>query len=576
MLIELRIDNFAIINHLELEFSPGLVTFTGETGAGKSIILDAIEMLLGGKADPSFIRSGADRAQVEGEFHLTSVVRPQVQAILEREDLMDDPHRITLAREIRREGRSTARLNGRAVNSSLLREVGAYLVDIHGQSEHLSLLNVRQHVHLLDRYADTSARLQQYGELYRKLIAVRRDLENLRQTEQDAARRTDMLNYQLQEIEAARLVPGEEDTLRQDRTRLSNAENLASLAQSALVALDEGSPESPAITDLLGQVTHALASLARIDASKEELSAQAELALDNLTDLARELRNYAESVEYNPKRLEQIEERLDLIHNLKRKYGGSVEAVLTYAADARTQLDTITHAGERIAELEAEEKTLLKQTGEVALALSEKRKSTAETMSQAVEKELDDLRMQGARFAVDFQSRPDPQGLPLPDGSRVAFDPTGIDRVEFLVAPNPGEGLNSLARTASGGETSRLMLALKTVLAQADVLSTLIFDEIDQGIGGRVGTTVGEKLWRLSRDHQVMCVTHLPQLAAFGTQHFRVAKEVEDGRTLTQVTLLNEALRREELAQMLGGVSDANLNAARELLDTARLTTSGD
>jgi DNA repair protein RecN (Recombination protein N) len=576
MLIELRIDNFAIINHLELEFSPGLVTFTGETGAGKSIILDAIEMLLGGKADPSFIRSGADRAQVEGEFHLTSVVRPQVQAILEREDLMDDPHRITLAREIRREGRSTARLNGRAVNSSLLREVGAYLVDIHGQSEHLSLLNVRQHVHLLDRYADTSARLRQYGELYRKLIAVRRDLENLRQTEQDAARRTDMLNYQLQEIEAARLVPGEEDTLRQDRTRLSNAENLASLAQSALVALDEGSPESPAITDLLGQVTHALASLARIDASKEELSAQAELALDNLTDLARELRDYAESVEYNPKRLEQIEERLDLIHNLKRKYGGSVEAVLSYAADARTQLDTITHAGERIAELEEEEKTLLKQTGEVALALSEKRKTAAETMSRAVEKELDDLRMQGARFAVDFQSRPDPLGLPLPDGSRVAFDPTGIDRVEFLVAPNPGEGLNSLARTASGGETSRLMLALKTVLAQADVLSTLIFDEIDQGIGGRVGTTVGEKLWRLSRDHQVMCVTHLPQLAAFGTQHFRVAKEVEDGRTLTQVTLLNEALRREELAQMLGGVSDANLNAARELLDTARQTTGGD
>ncbi|MEN6408345.1 MAG: AAA family ATPase, partial [Anaerolineaceae bacterium] len=180
MLIELHIDNFAIINHLELEFSPGLVTFTGETGAGKSIILDAIEMLLGGKADPGFIRSGVDRAQVEGEFHLTSVVRPQVQAILEREDLMDDPHRITLAREIRREGRSTARLNGRAVNSSLLREVGAYLVDIHGQSEHLSLLNVRQHVHLLDRYADTSARLQQYGELYRKLMTVRRDLENLR------------------------------------------------------------------------------------------------------------------------------------------------------------------------------------------------------------------------------------------------------------------------------------------------------------------------------------------------------------------------------------------------------------
>lgn len=576
MLIELRIDNFAIIQHLELEFTPGLITFTGETGAGKSIILDAIEMLLGGKADPSFIRSGAERAQVEGEFHITSVVRPAVQAILEREDLMDDPHRIILGREIRREGRSTARLNGRSVSAGLLREVGAYLVDIHGQSEHLSLLNVREHIHLLDRYAETTSRLKKYGEVYRKLLAVRRELASLRQTEQDAARRIDMLNYQVQEIEAARLIASEEETLRQDRTRLSNAENLASLAQSALVALDEGTPDSPAITDLLGQVSRSLSALARIDSSKEGLASQAELALDNLTDLARELRDYAEAVEFNPKRLEQIEDRLDLINNLKRKYGGSVEAVLAYAADAHVQLETISHAGERITELEEQEQTYLHQTAEAGVALSEKRKANAETLARTVEKELDDLRMQGARFAVDFQIHPDPEGLPLSDGTRVAFDATGLDRVEFLVAPNPGEGLNSLVKTASGGETSRLMLALKTVLAQADELSTLIFDEIDQGIGGRVGTTVGEKLWQLSRDHQVMCVTHLPQLAAFGTQHFRVAKQVEDGRTLTQVQLLNDPLRQEELAQMLGGVSEANLNAAKELLETARQTIGSD
>jgi DNA repair protein RecN (Recombination protein N) len=349
MLSDLRIENFAIIHWLELEFGPGLINFTGETGAGKSIILDAIESLLGGRADAGSIRSGADRASVEGTFRIPEAVRAPVMEILEREDLLDDPNYLVLERDIRREGRNVARINGRSASLSLLRELGAYLVDIHGQSEHLSLLNVRQHLGLLDRYAGNEQQLAAYTETYRQLQTVRRDLESVRQAEQDSARRIDLLNYQVQEIDTAKLQPGEEEELRQDRTRLANAENLAKLAQEALVALDEGALDAPAISDLLGQAVHALSALSRIDPSRAELAQQAELALDSLAEIARDLRDYVERIEYNPRRLEQIEERLDLLQNLKRKYGGSVEAVLAFGETARQQLDTITHAGERIA-----------------------------------------------------------------------------------------------------------------------------------------------------------------------------------------------------------------------------------
>ncbi len=569
MLTDLRISNFAIIHHLELEFGPGLITLTGETGAGKSIILDALESLLGGKADATLIRAGADRASVEGTFRISEDIREGVMAILEREDLVDDPEYLTLERDLRREGRNAARVNGRSASLGLLRELGAYLVDIHGQSEHLSLLDTRSHLGLLDRFTDDGDLLAGYSATYRRLQAVRRELASVRQAEQDAARRTDLLTFQAEEIEAAHLRPGEDDELRSERTRLANAESLSTLAQSALTVMEEGAPEAPSISDLIGQVSHDLGALVRIDASLQDLYQQAELALDSLTEIARDLRLYLERIEYNPKRLEQIEERLDLIHNLKRKYGGTLEAVLAYGESARAQLEMIAHAGERIEELEGEESKLLEALSQQAQALSERRRKAAEALAGGVEIELGDLQMAGARFAVDFQTRPDPSGLPLPDGRRVAFDGSGFDRVEFLVAPNPGEGLKPLARIASGGETSRLMLALKNVLARADAIPTLVFDEVDQGIGGRVGMVVGQKLWQLGRRHQVLCVTHLPQLAAFGDDHLRVAKQVHGGRTTTEVTRLDREARRQELAQMLGGVTDATLSSAGELLEVA-------
>ncbi len=567
MLTELRIENFAIIHHLELELAAGLIAFTGETGAGKSIILDAVETVLGGRSDATFVRSGAERASVEATFRIPQAVKASIHAILEREDLLDDDDGfLTLGRDLRREGRNSARVNGRTVNVGLLRELGAYLVDIHGQSEHLSLLDVHHHLELLDRFANTADQAAGFAEAYHRLQKIRRSLYDVRMAEQDATRRVDLLTYQVQEIEAAHLKPGEEEELRQDRTRLANSENLAALAQSALQLLDEGAPETPSITDALGQVLHAMGSLIRIDPSRAALYDQVETAMESLSDLARDLRDYLERIESNPKRLEQLEERLDLIHNLKRKYGGGIEAILAYGADAKGQLETIAHAGERIAELEKQEAGLLQQLSEQGLALSQKRHAAAETMDKAIEGELGDLRMSGAKFAVDFQMRSDSQGVPLPDGRRVACEGTGLDRVEFLIAPNPGEGLKPLVKIASGGETSRLMLALKNVLAQADTIPTLVFDEIDQGIGGRVGLVVGEKLWRLARDHQVLCITHLPQLAAFGGQHYRVVKLVRDGRTLTDVERLEGDERKRELAQMLGGVSAGTLKSVDEML----------
>ncbi|MBN1305740.1 MAG: DNA repair protein RecN [Anaerolineales bacterium] len=570
MLTELNIQNFAIIDQLQLKFGPGLIILTGETGAGKSIILDAVEMLMGGRADSTVVRSEADTAFVEGVFKLSGSEKQAVQGVLKREELLDDPNYVTLTREVRREGRSIARVNGRTVSVGLLKELGTSLIDIHGQSEHLSLLDTHAHLGLLDRYADVEQPLKEYRQTYHKLLEIRRELKELLEAQADAERRTEMLTFQAEEIEAARLRPGEDEELKQERDRLANAESLASLAQDALQALDDGTPEAPAATDLVGQVVQALSSLAKIDAGKEELSTRAVEVSETLTDLTRELRGYVEEVEFNPKRLEEVEERIDLINRLTRKYGGTISAVLDYGVKARQQLENISHATERIEELQASENTLLARLSEQGSMLTAKRKQAAGTLGKAIETELDDLRMASARFAVDFRTRPDEQGAPLADGQRAAFDQNGFDQVEFLVAPNPGEGLKPLVRIASGGETSRLMLALKNVLARADEIPSLIFDEIDQGIGGRVGMVVGYKLWNLGRNHQVFCVTHLPQLAVFGDQHWQVQKTVKDGRTLTRVELLKGEPRLFELAQMLGDVGEGTLRSAHEILQNAR------
>lgn len=574
MLLELHIQNFAIIQELHLDFQTGLIIFTGETGAGKSIIMDALEAVLGGRAETSAIRTGADRAQIEAVFRIDPAVKSQVQSLLEAEDLVDDPEYLVLGREIRNEGRNTARINGRASTAALQREIGSYLIDIHGQSEHLSLLHVRNHLRLLDSFAETGFLLDQYQAIYKQYQEVRRDLNHLRAMEQDAARRVDMLTFQIQEIDAAQLQTNEEAELKQNRTRLANAENLAKHTQQALVLLEEGTPEIGGIIDLMGEVSESLHSLSRIDSITSPLYERIETSLNALQDLALDLQNYSESIEFNPRLLDQVEERIDLINNLKRKYGDSIEAILTFAENARADLDSITHAEEHLAELEEKQAELMDALSAHGQNLSRQRKKSAIDLAGLIEKELGDLQMSRARFQVFIENRLDSSGLTLDDGSKVTFDANGFDRVEFLVETNPGEGFKSLAKIASGGETSRLMLALKNVLASADQIPSLVFDEIDQGIGGRVGMIVGEKLWNLSRKHQVFCITHLPQLAAFGDQHYRVAKAVQDDRTHVDVIPLFNGDRREELAQMLGSVSEGTLQSSEELLQMVRDKTS--
>ena len=570
MLTELHIQNFAIIDKLDLRFGPGLIILTGETGAGKSIILDAVVMLIGGKADTTVIRSDSDAAFVEGVFQLRGPEKEAVHSILQREELMDDPNYVVLTREVRREGRNVARVNGRTVNVSLLKELGALLVDIHGQAEHLSLLDSRAHLGLLDRYAEVARPLSDYRQIYHTLLNLRRELNEFRKAQADADRRVEMLTYQADEIEAAHLKPGEDEELRKERDRLANAESLARNAQEALAVLEEGSPDTPAATDLVGQAAQALAALAKLDPAQNELANQGEILLDTMSDVIHSLRNYLEEIEFNPKRLDEVEERLDLIHSLKRKYGGSIPAVIASGAEARRQLETISNAAERIGELELEESKLLETLAAQGSLLTEKRKSAALAMGKGIESELDDLRMEAAKFSVDFQAKPDPNGAPLQNGTRIAFDQNGFDRIEFLIAPNPGEGLKPLVRIASGGETSRLMLGLKNVLARADEVPSLIFDEIDQGIGGRVGMIVGQKLWNLSRMHQVFCVTHLPQLAAFGDEHYQVQKLIQGNRTLTRVERLDGEPRLLELSQMLGAVGEGTIRSAHELMQVAR------
>jgi DNA repair protein RecN (Recombination protein N) len=393
-------------------------------------------------------------------------------------------------------------------------------------------------------------------------------LKALREAERDAARRSELLAFQVNEIEAAALRPGEVAELLEERVRLANAEQLASLAEKVVAALDEAGQERSSATDLLGEAAEAAAALAKIDATLSGPQAEAQALLEQAGELARRLRVYREGIESNPRRLDEVEERIGLIRSLQRKYGETIEAILGRAATARQELETITHAEERIAALEKDEARGMKDLGVIGSKLSEARRAAGETLGRAIESELADLRMAGARFAVDQEWDDDPGGVPVGD-RRVSFGPEGLDRVEFLVAPNPGEGLKPLVKIASGGETSRMMLGLKGVLARADQTPTLIFDEIDQGIGGRVGAIVGRKLWALARDHQVLCVTHLPQLAAFGDQHFKVEKRVAKSRTTTSAHALEGRGRVEELAQMLGVASEASERNAAELLEQA-------
>ena len=602
MLHELSIRNFAIIDDLHLEFGPGLNILTGETGAGKSIIIDALGLLLGDRAATEWVRAGTELAQIEAVFSLPpdNDLGAEVRALLTENGLDDPdaPNWLSLGREVRLNGRNICRINGRSVNLQLLGDVAGRLIDVHGQGEHLNLLRPKTHIHLLDRFASLLPEREQFAAQVSTLRKVRNELQRLRQDARTLAQRVDLLSFQVDEIFAARLRPGEDTELEAERRRLGNAEALQQLAQSAHALLNQGEGDTPCAIDLVGEAVGRLERLARIDPAMQAGADEAQVLLEQLSDLARTLQDYADNLEFNPARLQEVEERLELINSLKRKYGDTIPQIIAFGERAHSELESLGNWEVKTAELEKQEETLLRAIGVQGAQLSAARMAAGERLARLVERELDDLRMARARVAVAVEQHPHADGAILPDGRRVSFDATGLDHVEFLISTNPGEPLKPMVKVASGGETARIMLALKSVLADADATPTLIFDEIDQGIGGRVGAIVGQKLWFLTGKaarpsagdkpappagapipHQVLCITHLPQLAAFGDRHFTVNKRIHevDGaeRTSTLVRDLDLAARLEELTVMLGATGDAGRRSVEEMMAEVQRVKQG-
>ncbi|MCM8747209.1 DNA repair protein RecN [Thermomicrobium sp. CFH 73360] len=574
MLLQLTIRNIAIIREVQVEFGPGFTALTGETGAGKSILIDALGLVLGARASSDLVRSGASRAWVEAIFDVSQLSATGLAAALAESGIVPEDDQLILSREVQANGRSIARVNGQAVPAGVLATIGAALVDIHGQSDHLSLLKTERQLELLDRFGGLLPLRSELARAVREFRATLRELDQLRAQERDRAHRIDFLRYQLQEITGARLRPDEEEELQRERARLQNAERLAMLAAEVVANLD-GEDDTP--LDALRRASLRLEELARLDPDQQGLVGQLREALYSIEDVVRTMRVYAETVESDPDRLAAIEDRLELLRRLKRKYGATVEEILSYAERARRELETLESSDERIAELEARAEALAAEVVQRAEELSQRRRRAAVDLERAMSEAMRALRLGQGRFTVLFD---DSARLESIVGRAATCSESGWDRAEFLIAPNPGQEPRPLARIASGGEMARLMLALKSILSEVDETPTLVFDEVDVGIGSRSAQVVGERLWELAQRHQVIVISHLPQIAAFADRHYKITKHVEEGTTETLVHELRGEARLEELAAMMDGVpitpeSLANARAMVERVEQRKAALAG-
>ena len=575
MLRLLSVTNFATIEQIEVELAPGFNVLTGETGAGKSIIVDALSLLLGGRADGGMVRSGSRQSRVEGIFLLNGEVAQKIKTTLHEYEIDGSEEEIILAREVNLDGRNTCRVNGRIVPLRLLSALAEHLVDIHGQNQHLSLFRVREHMDILDRYGGLWQLRTQVADQVGHLLEVRQELDRLRKEEREIAQRMDFLKYQVAEINAASLRPSEDEELSLERDRAANAERIIALSDHSYRVLYDGFDRQESVTDLIGQVTRDIAQMEQLDPSlSQELASLAALT-HQVDELARTLRGYRDSIEYNPDRLQELEERLELIRGLKRKYGSTIEEVLAFGEKASEDLEKLYQNEERVEELNSLEEELRGQVGGLAGQLSEARQHAAKSLANAIQNEVADLALAHAEVHVDIRQSESEDGVPVATGESgthstyFSFDGTGIDSVEFLVSLNLGEPPRPLARIASGGEAARLMLAIKAILSAADRIPILVFDEVDAGVGGRVGGVLGQKLWGLSKGHQVLCVTHLPQIACYADLHAKVMKLDSDDRTVTLVDTLTGESRVTELSQMLGSDSGVTRSNALEMLEQA-------
>ncbi len=574
MLDELTVKGFGIIEEIDWRPGAGLNVITGETGAGKSLVIDAVEALLSGQANEEDIRHGADEARIEGVFNIADSEKgAPLRELLSEKGLDAGDDTILLSCDFRRQGRTTPRVNRQAVSRSLLRDIGAALVDIHGQSQHLSLLSKEQHREFLDAYARTRELRHNFSVMAAELHQIEQEIKSLSKSEQELARQTELLKFQIDEIKRAELREGEEESLEKELAILTSAEKLKAASYEIYRTIygDENSLDSSSALDRVNAAVPVMRQIAETDASLRDKLGYLEEIVHGLEELAREVHSYGDNLSFDPQRLEEIQNRRELINSLKRKYGGSTDEILRYLSKAGGELENLTYSSERREQLEGRREELKKGMGSLADRLSQERGRGAKKLVASIKKELGDLNMAQVDFDVAISREPSAEGIPLPDGKNYRFGSSGVDEIVFMASTNPGEPLKPLDRIASTGEISRFLLALKSALAGADTIPVLIFDEIDIGIGGRSGEVIGRKLWNLSRHHQVICVTHLPQIAAFADAHFSVSKHTAGDRTVSTIKSLRGESIINELAVMIGGPrhTATALNAAGELIEKA-------
>jgi DNA repair protein RecN (Recombination protein N) len=549
MLTTLRIKNLALVTDLTLELQPGCNVITGETGAGKSIIIGALNLVLGERADRALIRSGEESCSVEAVFDV-SKLRAPLKSFLEENGLEPcEDHQLVLKRTFTANGSNRQFINGSPTTLNALAAIGEWLVDMHGPHDHQSLLHPAKQLLILDAYGRLEKEREAFGELVRRRVALENEKSGLIVDEKTYAQQLDLLRFQVQEISTARLQPDEETAVEEEFNRASNSAKLLQLSQAALDALSES--ESSLLTQA-GAIGRSLQDLQRVDSGATNLAELHSQAVSALHELQSELSHYAERISLDPARLAELEERLDLIHSLKRKYGANITEIIAFGDEAKKKLQSLESRDEELARLNNELKKLDGEISKTGQALTAKRKKIIPQLAKAVSKQLDDLGFKQSKFDVAIAA--------------AEMSSSGLDAIEFQFAPNPGEPAKSLRAIASSGEMARVMLALKTVLAAEDEIPVLVFDEVDANVGGETANVVGEKMKQIGARRQVLCITHLPQVAAPASAHYVVTKQVKNGRTISEIQLLGKKERVTELARMLGGQSDAARKHAEALL----------
>ena len=550
MLTSLKIENVAIIESAAIEFGCGLNVLTGETGAGKSIVIDSINAILGERTSREIIRTGAQSAKVYAVFE---DVNENVKAFLDENGIDCEDGVLIINRTLNRDGKNICRLNGAPVTVSMLRELGGELIDIHGQHDSQSLLSPEKHCGFVDGFAENSGLISDYREKYRRLCEIRNSLKKLTTDESSKSQRIDFLTYQIDELEKSDITPGERDELKARKALINNSQKVMESLNTAYMALKADGAGIDMISNAETEIANASEYMDSLGEASEKIT-DIRYELDDIAELVRDAMS---EIEYDPSELDDIEERLDLLYRLSKKYGETEEDMLEYLAKAREELESISFSEEKVRELQKQEKTALVETEAAADRLTKSRKTAGEKLSRAICSELEFLDMPNVRFVVKLED--------------IGLTENGRDGVEFLISANVGEEPKPLAKIASGGELSRIMLAIKNVLAETDGVDTMIFDEIDTGVSGRAAQKIAMKLRSASKGRQVICVTHLAQIAAQGDVHLYISKSVSDGKTYTNIKSLIEEERVSEIARIMGGmeITQLQLESARELLGNA-------